>query len=313
MDWEYSPETLSATMAVAGNNSPAGKIGDIITAVIPYSDDVLIFGGDHTIHRMDGDPADGGTRSLVSDTVGIAWGRAWCKSPEGIVYFMGSRGGIYRMDPSGGVPNRLTAGSIDERLADINMDTNIVRLTWDDREIGVLIRITPKTAGVATTHYFWDVRNEAWWVDDYANTQHNPKCVLLFDGDAPADRVVLEYGQDGYIRQRNIDAGSDDGVSINSEIWLGPIRDVLIAEMQALLTPTSSNVNWAIFTKSHLENALTSNPVASGLFLGGRNRSVWPRKHVNSGYVRLTALGQWAMDRLLVSVEPDSVTRKRIY
>lgn len=312
LDWEYAPTSTSATMAVAGNNSPAGKIGDIITAIIPYSDDVLIFGGDHTIHRMSGDPADGGTRELISDTVGVAWGRAWCKSPEGILYFFGSRGGVYRLDPAGGVPNRLTAGTIDERLADINMADNIVRLTWDDREIGVLIRITP-IDGSATTHYFWDVRNEAWWVDVYDNNDHNPLCTLLYDGDDPDDRSVLEYGQDGYIRKRDIDAGSDDGTTIRSEVWCGPFRDMMIAEMRPTLATTSANLTWTIHTADTLEDALETQPAATGTFLGGKGRSVWPRRHIRSGYVRLKGTGQWAMDRIEANVEQDSETRKRIY
>jgi hypothetical protein len=134
LDWEYSPEVQTVEQAVAGNLTAGyGKNADIVTALIPTTDDVLIIGGANSIRKLLGNPAEGGLNVSVTDITGIAPGKAWCQSPEGVIYFFGSRGGVYRMDPQGGIPNRLTATSIDERLADINIDANVIRLLWDDR------------------------------------------------------------------------------------------------------------------------------------------------------------------------------------
>src|SRR5262249_26865517 len=53
-DFDYSPLSVTPTQAVAGNLSSLGLIGDVITSLVPYSDDVLIVGGDHTIWMIQG-------------------------------------------------------------------------------------------------------------------------------------------------------------------------------------------------------------------------------------------------------------------
>ena len=312
LDWDYAPATISATMAIAGNNSDAGYLGDIVTAMIPYTDDVLIFGGDHTIYRMTGDPADGGRLDLVSDITGIAFGRAWCKSPEGTVYFVGSRGGIYRLDPGGGVPQRLTAKTIDERLADVDMDANIFRLAWDDRHLCVRVFVTPKD-GSASSHYAWDVRNEAWWPFSFTNSDHNPMSTLLLSGYSSDDRMVLMGGQDGYVRIFDPDSSTDDGESIESSVFFGPFSNVTINEWAATLGESSGNLKWSIHEANTLELALSAKALAGGQFSASRNRSQWPKRYIRNGYIRLGGIEPWSIERISAMVEQGSSTRKRNY
>ena len=311
-DWDYSPDTQTVQQAVAGNvTSGYGKNPDIVTALIPYTDDVLLIGGSHSIRRLLGNPAEGGINVSVTDITGIAYGSAWCQSPEGIIYFFGSRGGVYRIEPESGIPNRLTALTIDERLADINLDANIVTLEWDDRAIAVRVYITP-IAGTAGTHYVWDVRNEAWWPFSYTNAAHNPKAVNMLSGNTAAERRILEYGQDGYIRMVDVDAASDDGSPIESFVYLGPFSAMTFVEISATLRENSNNVTWAICSASSMERALTSAPRLTGQIKAGRNGSSWPRAFVEEGYIRLSATGPWAMERLTVAVEQANETMKRI-
>lgn len=311
-DWEFAPDTLSDTMAVAGNNTQgAGLVGDIITALMPWRDDVMFFGCANSIYRMSGDPAAGGRIDLVSTITGVVWGRGFCLSPEGVMYFVGSRGGIYKLDPSGGgVPQRITALVVDERFATLNMDDNLFRLEWDDRAIGVRIFITPKD-GSGTTHYFYDLRNDAWWPETYATAAHNPMTIHLLDGYASGDRVMLLGCQDSYIRMVDVDATTDDGDPIESEVWLGPINNQTLMEMQATFSNDTGNVNWSIHTASELETALEANSVGTGRFAAGRNRSQWPRRHINAGYLRLASSEPWALEKLVVGVELDSAFRAR--
>lgn len=317
LNWEYSPTTTTVQQAVAGNNSAAGLAGDIITALIPYTDDVLIFGGDHTIWRLRGNPAEDGRIDLVSDITGIAAGVAWCKSPEGIVYFFGSRGGVYKLEPMGGMPMRLTALSLDEQLADINLVDNQVSMEWDDRHLGVRVFVTKRPVdGVVqedATHFFWDVRNEAWYTIKHTNKYHNSLAVHLFDGPDPNDRAVLIGTQDGWILKFDPDTHSDDGSPIESHVFLGPLQDVIVSEMQATFSTASGNVIWTIHSEDDFESALDSEPKASGDFVSGRNRSQWPKYHVDSGYVKLSSTQSWALEKLILNVEPDSETRSRIF
>ena len=306
LDFNYTPDAITTTMAVALAND------DIVTCFIPYTDDVGIIGGDHTIYRLSGDPADGGRRDLLSDITGIAFGRAWCKSPEGTVYFVGSRGGIYRLDPGGGVPQRLTARTIDERLADVDMDANIFRLAWDDRHVCVRVFITPKD-GSATTHYIWDVRNEAWWPCAFQNPDHSPITVLLLSGYSADDRTVLLGCQDGYVRMLDPDASTDDGSGIESFVFCGPFTNLMIQEFQATLGNTSGNLTWSIHEADNLEDALAAPACVSGQWRSGRNRSQWPRRYLRNGYVKLSSLDRWSLERIAATVEQGSATRARIF
>ena len=310
-DFDFSPTTLSDTMAVAGNNTQgAGLVGDIITALMPYRDDTMFFGCANSIYRMSGDPAAGGRIDLVSMITGVAWGRAFCMSPEGVMYFVGSRGGIYRMNPDGGVPQRVTAMVLDERFADLNMDDNLFRLEWDDRAIGVRIYITPKD-GSATTHYFYDLRNDAWWPFSYSNAAHNPLTVHLLDGYSSAERTIILGGQDSIIRMEDVDATTDDGQPIESEVWLGPMNNQIVREMQATFSNDTGNVDWSIHEADELETALAESASASGRFTARRNRSQWPRRHVTAGYLRLSSSEPWAMEKMLLGFDQDSPSRAR--
>jgi hypothetical protein len=312
LDWEYSPEVQTVEQAVAGNLTAGyGKNADIVTALIPTTDDVLIIGGANSIRKLLGNPAEGGLNVSVTDITGIAPGKAWCQSPEGVIYFFGSRGGVYRMDPQGGIPNRLTATSIDERLADINIDANVIRLLWDDRAMAVRVYITPK-AGGSTRHYVWDVRNEAWWPFSYASNPMNPLAVHLLYGGSDADRKIMEYGQDGYIRTVDTDVTSDDGTAINSHVMLGPFADTLVVAFEGQLSDDSDTVTVEVCTSSTEERALTQRPRAIGKLKKGRGAPVWTRSHIERGYIRLTSLGPWAFEAMTVVAEAGTPTLQRV-
>lgn len=311
-DWDYAPDVQTVQQAVAGNvTSGYGKNADIVTALIPYTDDVLIIGGANSIRRLLGNPAEGGVNVSVTDITGIAYGKAWCQSPEGIIYFFGSRGGVYKMDPANGVPQRLTAMTIDERLADLDLDANVVNLLWDDRAIAVRIYITPKD-GSPTTHYVWDVRNEAWWPFSYTKDVHNPLAVHLLSGGNADERRIMEYGQDGYVRIVDVDATSDDGTAINSFVYIGPLQEMTIVDLEATLSEETSDVTWGICTAPTEQRSLTVSPRAAGVFRKGRNPTHWTRTYIERGYVKLSSLGPWSMETLVAGVEPATETQKRV-
>jgi hypothetical protein len=183
-------------------------------------------------------------------------------------------------------------------------------MEWNDRDISVRVYVTP-TDGSATTHYVYDVRSEAWWPWAYANSQHNPFATHLMDGYASGERVILEGGQDGYLRYVNIDAGSDDSVPIASYIFLGPFSNVMMQEFDCTLREGSSQVTLSIHSASALEPALTAQAKSTGKFVAGRNYSAWARTFIANGYVRLAASGPWALEELMVRVQDGSETQRR--
>lgn len=270
-DWNYSPTVEVETQAVAGNNSSAGKVGDVVTGMIPYSDDVLIFGADHSMWQMTGDPMAGGRLDLISDVTGMAWGRAWCKGPDGSVFFFGSRGGVYRMAP-GQTPERISK-AIEEELTDVDQNRFLIRMAWNDREIGVHVFVTPLLAGTGF-HYFFDARNGSWWRDRFAEPNHNPVSVCVYDGDESDDRAILLGGGDGYIRKWTLSALSDDGTAIESYVYLGPIQEkdgtipFVLSEVQAVLADGSATVDMQVFAGDSAENVFSIDSQRSGRLLG---------------------------------------------
>lgn len=311
-DFNYSPLSITPTQAVAGNNSPLGLVGDVITALIPYTDDVLILGGDHTIWVMRGDPMDGGRIDLVSDAIGMAWGAPWCKDPYGNVYFVSNRTGIYTLVP-GQQPQRISQ-QIEQLLVGIDTGATTIRLIWDDRFQGLHVFVTQTASSQATTHFFYEQRTGAWWTDVFANNNHNPLCCAVFDGNAPGDRVALIGSWDGYVRAISATATTDDGTAISSQVLLGPLTtevqdDVMLKAVQAVLGVGSGNVNYGVLIGPTAEFAYNSQPVLSGVWNsgnGGRNFSNYIRRAAHAVYVNVTSTSTagWAMETVRATVQP---------
>jgi hypothetical protein len=299
LDWDYAPTTPVPTQAVAGNNSSAGQPGDLISCLLPYTDDVLLFGGDHTIWALTGDPLSGGQIDLVTNTIGMAWGRPFCMDPQGVIYFFGSRGGVYRMAPSS-QPVRISQ-KINDRLRDVNVGSTLVRMAWDDFCQGLYLFLTPLDSEEETTNFFWDSRQDAWWPDVFANADHNPRAVHVYDGDAPDDRVMLLGSYDGYLRYFDPAEADDDGTPIASSVTLGPIVDTrldefLLKDLQTILGTESSPVSWSVHVGSTAEEALSSSAVESGVWYPGRNNQSPVRRAGHAVYVKLTATSAWSLE-----------------
>lgn len=232
LNWDYGA-TTSETMAVAGNNSNAGKCADIINTLIPFNDDLLIFGGDHTIHQMTNDPMAGGRIDRLSDGIGMAFGQTWCKDPMGVIYFFGSRGGLYAIAPNN--PPTLLSGPLKRTLMDVDLSTNVVKLVYDDENEAVMIYITPLAGGL-TTNFVYDVRQKAWWKDTFIDDDLNVTATHVFDGDDPDDRVVLLGCLDGRIRRIDGSTAWDDETlshEIESYVWFGPYMSQSKAPLRA--------------------------------------------------------------------------------
>lgn len=275
LNWDYGADPVTEGMAVAGNNSTAGKAADIIQTLIPYSDDLLIFGGDHTIWQMTNDPMAGGRIDRISDITGMAFGQSWCKDPSGLIYFFGSRGGLFVMSP-GNLPVKLS-DAVGERLMDIDLSLNMVKLVWDDQFQAVMIYVTP-LAGGTTTNYCYDTRGKAWWPDQFANDDLNVHAVHVMDGDNPNDRVVLLGCRDGYIRAIDGTTSWDDQTltyAISSSVYLGPYSSrsgvpIRVTEAHpTFASNTNATITCGFYDGYSAEDAAGSSVTASWDTTGG--------------------------------------------
>lgn len=313
-DFDYSPASTSPTQAIAGTVAPQGIVGDMITALIPYTDDILVMGTDHMIWMFRGDPMAGGQIDLISDGIGIAWGQAWCKDPYGNIYFVSNKTGIYTLIP-GQQPQRISQ-AIEQTLQAINTGDNTIRLIWDDRYQGLHVFVTETAAPAAAVHFFFEQRSGAWWYDVFGNTDHNPLCCVTFDGNEPEDRVPLIGSWDGYVRKLDPEATKDDGTKIESEVWIGPITTarfdaIMCKSLQAHLGENSGKVNWAIHVGRTAEAAFGSNAAEGGIWTGGRNNTNMVRREGHAVYNRLTSSVPWSMEAIRMEIDIKDKVRRR--
>jgi len=298
--WLYS-ETGSLA-AVSGAVSSALQVGDIINGMVPCGDNILIFLCDHSIWRMTGDPLDGGVVTQVSDITGGAWGRAWCKDAQGNVYFFGSRGSVWRMAPDG-EPQRISTAIDASRLAEIDLSTHLIRMAWDDRWRGIHLFVTPYDDAEATVNYWWDADTQvrqtidivktpgSWWPDVFANVDHNPLAVYAFDGDGSDGRVILMGGRDGYIRQFDNNAKSDDATKITSELLIGPIQDkdqaFLMTDVRVTMGSESAVASLGVRAAVGTQTAFNSSDKYTSSLTAGVNNSKAVRLRGTSAFVRI--------------------------
>lgn len=314
-DFDYAPTSQSPTQAVAGNNAGLGLIGDVVTGLCPYTDDVLVFFGDHTIFMMRGDPMAGGQIDLVSDAIGCAWGEAWCKDPYGNVYFFSNKCGIYRFVPGQQLPIRVSQ-AIEALTQQVDTGLYVIRMIWNDRFQGLHIFATLASGPADTTHYFWEMRTNAWWTDNFANTNHNPLCCVAADGNDPNDRLLLIGSWDGYVRVLDPEAVDDDGTPITSEVLIGPILtqeqdEMLLKEMQAVLAVGSGDVTFGVQVGRTAEEAVVAAAAVTGTWAAARNLTSPVRRSGHAIYIKLSATTRWAMESIRTVFAGRGKVRRR--
>lgn len=316
-NWNYAPYPFLSTAAVAGNNSSLGLIGDVVTCLIPYTDDVMICGSDHTIYQFNGDPLAGGQIDLVSSTIGMCFGSPWCMGPDGTIYFVSNKLGVYAMLPGSSPPTRMSQ-PIEQLLYDIDTGSNIIRLAWDDLFQGFHLYVTPTASAQATTHLFWEQRSGAWWQDAFAVNNHNPLCCVTVDGNLPTDRRALIGSWDGYVRTMTPTSTTDDGTAIASSVVIGPMLtkdmdDVLLKDLQAIMGAASGAVSYAVYIGPTAEQALAQTPVATGTWEAGRNLNTLIRFAGHAIYVEITATNYWAIEQIRARIAGQNKVRRRGY
>lgn len=222
-DFDYSQDDPAA--AFAGNAAENGQIGEPITALIPFSDDMMGIGGDHNLWMMRGDPAADGAIDNISDQIGVLGPRAWCRAPSGLVYFVGT-GGFYKWDANG-KPESVADTKFNQFFADINRAENIVQCIWDRDRRGAFIFVTSIVTG-ESTHIWYDERTGGtFWPQQYPD-RFGPISSLVYDGDGPEDRRLILGTRDGHLLQWRDNSRTDnDGdlvTAITAYVVLGPFH-----------------------------------------------------------------------------------------
>lgn len=225
--WDFAYLAGDAGTPVKGQAADAGELGDIVRCLIPYKDDILIFGGATSIHFMAGDPAYGGELLALDLTTGIFGANSYCWDGAGNLYFWGTNGFYKTTVP--GVPMCLSAIALPDLIKDRAADPTTHRITmaYDRRDYGIHICITKLSDGT-NYNYWYDLKTEGLFPEEYP-TQCGVYSLFHYAANNPAYRNVLVGCKDGYLRKFDktgkSDILSDDSERlIDSHVVLGPIQ-----------------------------------------------------------------------------------------
>lgn len=326
-DFDFFPPVFTVDQAIAGNLAEADKVPDVINTMIPYNDDLLIFGCDHSIWLLRGDPMSAGRLDEISKTIGIAFGNSWCRDERGVIYFFGSKGGVYRMVP-GSLPEVLSDSrggqdvSIHRRLTEIDLGSYRIDMAWDFERHGCRVVLVPVSESETTNQleYFWDSKTNAWSEDTKGVIALQGYCIASVDGDLPDDRRVVVGCQDGFLREYDRDAVSDDGTAISSHVVVGPMTsggdvEVILNRAKAILVASEYGCDFEVFVATDPDiNFDTAVPAYTGRFNPGQNPRLPIRKRGSFVWLKLLnvhAGERWAVDELLVDLKARGIRRVR--
>ena len=321
-DWDFSPSVATVTQAFGGANQETTRNPDVVNALAPFYDDVLLVGGNNSITQYRGDLSDLGQIDYFTDVTGMAFGNSWALSPEGLMYFFGSRGGVWVMSPrSDGrtqPPIEITRDTIAEQLRNVDLSQRAPHLVWDVQFQGLHVYLTPLSSSpdTSTEHWWFDVRTKSWWPITFGATSLHPYCAGILDGLTPTDRVVAIGSNDGYLRVYDPATQDDDGTAINSSVTIGPLprvefdTELRISSLQAVLGNNGTGCTYKLYASdTPVQPALH---VATGTFTVGNASRVAARARGAYIWIELSSTtGSWALESLMADMHAAGRRRDR--
>ncbi len=314
-DWNYTVDPDDPGAAIYGGAVEGGELPEPIVAMIPHSDDYLIFGCLNSVWVLRGDWGFGGQMDALSRKVGFASATAWCQLPDSSILFL-SRGGLYLIPPGAqGEPVPFSSELLPADLLDVDTVSNTVTMAYDVAARGIHLYVTPNDGTAGTNHWWIDWTTKTFWrVTLVAGQQPYRLVSYALTGQYP--RYVLLGGYDGYVRRYDSSVATDDGETLTSWVKIGPFAlgqpgtDGIISEIEGTLGVGSADVTWELRGGDSAEAAAVATSVlATGIWVAGRNARYHPRIRRVAGILYLTSTGSWAFENAVLGRIPGGRIR----
>ena len=199
--------------------------------------------------------------------------------------------------------------------------TYAVSLEYDLRNRGIIIALTPNTAGATSaTHWWFDWETQSFWKMVFGSPNMEPFCFHArrdFIAESSAHSTVMWGCRDGYVRRFENTSNSDDGSTFESFVWFGPygdpsmFSDSVIAELVGVLAKNSGRVLWSIHCGDTPEDAFNADARESGVWTAGRNNAQHPRARGQAMYLKLSSVDAvgWAYESAYIILNRLGRTR----
>jgi len=336
--WDFNYIADDPQSPISGEDADAGKVGDPLIALIPYSKDYFVFGCANSLWYAVGNPAANGVLLCLDDTGGILDSQAWCVDKEDNLYILATTG-LLKIPANFGPSQNLLEISYPNFIKDLDFDGSLHRiiLGFDKLRNGVKIVKTTLTTGV----------NSCWWHD--LNKKYDSRGKLLVGGLFPETYpeecgiyCLFDYAatdaaysglihgcKDGYARIEDDDAKDDNiGVTteaIDSYTTLGPMplgqenREGVVTSFVGITTggksggseddssPITYNA-WTGLSADEVTEKLIANTapqIAGTIAAPGRNRGTRQRRMMRGVYAGFrignsNAAQTWGLEKLII-------------
>jgi len=285
-NWDYADKTSArAHRHTDIIYNASGSAADPILTAIPWTNDLLVYAGDHSLWALRGDLAMGGRVDLLSNGIGILGPSAWTIDPQGSLWIVGT-GGIYR--GSGGSFQPMNVGHYSAYFQSINRSTNTTSCAWDRDRNGLWIFSAGKDS------LFFSVRDQGFWPMSLGT---GITAAGVFDGPASTDRQVL-FSDAGNIRSISTNSLTDvGGGDVAGYIYLGPFMPVgpdeqaVLKETVLTLSDQNSGVDYVLQAGNspyQAYNAPTATASGSLLTAASRQARIRSRLRGTCFYLKLS-------------------------
>lgn len=334
LDWDFGASPVT-TSAVAGTNANVGRPGDVIVALITYSDDYLLFGCAASLWMMEGDPGYDGAVQAISLKTGIVGPRAWCFNEQGDLFFIGA-GGLYKMARGTRDPI-LISDRIEGFLNRQDLDATLIQLAYDANK-GTVHMFNTNLALTGSVHAIYDTRRDAFFFDELP-INSDPFSVCEITGSADEDRRILWGCNDGFIRRwsdttysdhdssftEGADTANEEETAIRLFVRFSPVenndafRDMMLTALQFQGDSENGETDWYLLVGDSAEevgdkeltlgNAFRSGTIFGSTpgFSGGHQQII--RVRARAGVQQLALIQESAtdilnMERVVVMFSP---------